>query len=180
MTRRLLMAVTLLIFCGCSMAREPLPVQPDSASVAPMYVHFMTQGAPQDSLMLRVSLCYLQGFRCGGRSFVVVEELRWPRPEPRLVVDDDFNFTVVDGEAEWMLGVSRIDGAFLNARSKELPPAEIPGMRPGRLGENFLHPFEFVAWLTPLEFVIEDTRTRYTIAWTAPQTFELVDLVRAD
>jgi len=180
MARPLMVIAALIISCGSSSAQDPVPTQPDSGSVAPIYVHFMTQGAPQDSLMLRVSLCYADGFRCGGHSFVVVEELRWPRPEPRIVVVDDFNLTLVDDEAEWLLGVSRLDGTFLNAKSKELPPLEIPGMRAGRLGENFLYPFEFVAWLTPLEFVIEDSRTRYTIAWTAPQAFELVDVVRVE
>ena len=38
-------------------------------------------------------------------------------------------------------------------------------------GRNFLYPFEFV---------IEDARTRYTIAWTEPHTYELVDVVRVD
>ena len=178
--RRLIITATLIISCGCATAREPVPTQPDSTSVAPIYVHFMTQGAPRDSLMLRVSLCYSDGFRCGGHSFVVVEELRWPRPEPRIVVVDDFNLTLVDDEDEWLVGVSRIDGAYLDGKGRQLPPVEIPGMRAGELGGTFLHPFEFVTWLTPHEFVIADSRARYTIAWTAPQSLVLVDVVAVD
>ena len=180
MVRRLLVTATLLAICGCSTAGEPIPTSLDSTFGVSMDIHFMTRGAPQDSLVLRVSLCFAEELRCGGHSSVVVEEWRWPPPEPGLVVDDDLDFTVVADEAEWLLGVSRIDGAWLNARSKLLPPAAMPGMRPGRLGEHFLYPFEFVAWSSPFEFVIADTRTRYVIARTGPHTFELVDMVRVE
>jgi len=173
---------SLVVMVGPVSGFEPIPVADEESAVAPLYVHFMQLGAPADSVALRVSLCTSGGFRCGPNSFIVVEELRWPPPEPNLTVTESesggINILLEDVENEWLLRSNRIPGEYLNSERRKLPQPQVPGVRPGELGGLFLKPFEFVAWLSPLEFVVEEKRGRFRIKWHGPGIFELVEVTR--
>lgn len=175
-------AFSLVLLVGPVLGFEPIPVADEESAVAPLYVHSMQTGAPADSVALRVSLCTSGGFRCGPNSFIVVEELRWPPPEPKRTVTESksgaFNILLEDVESEWLMRATRIPGEYLNSERRKLPQPQVPGVTPGELGGFFLEPFEFVGWLSPLEFVVEEKRGRFRIKWHGSGKFELVEVTR--
>ncbi len=167
---------------ACS-ASGLITVKVDSSSVLPEYVRQVVTGAPADSVVLRVSLCALEGDgRIDTQAFIIVEEIKWPRPEPEYRFYIEGVSAVSPGETEsreWLLCSSRISGECLNQARREItPPAPAAGVRVGELGGHWLVPFEFVAWVNPLKFVIDDGRARFVIERVGLGKYELVEVTR--
>jgi len=148
--------------------------------MAGKFVHTMSQGAPQDSLVLRVSLCFESDIRGEGHSFLIVEELHWPFPVPTLEFDAETNdFSTVELETgQWWGGAVLIDGSYLNQERRKLPAPQIPGQRAGELCGHCLFPFQSVEWVSPRVFVLESERARFTLEWKEPGVLELTRVVR--
>jgi hypothetical protein len=162
-----------------------LPAQPDTGAVMPPFVRQVVTGAPADSVVLRVSLCTVAGDgRFDTQAFLLIEELRWPLPRPpyRIVIEgvtDPPDPADEVTEEDWLLRVSRIDGGALNAARRELPPPPPrPGVRAGEIGGHLLRPFEFVAWLGPHRFIVDDGRASFVIARVGPGEYRLDEVVR--
>jgi hypothetical protein len=166
-------------------ATGPIPVEADTSLALPEYVRQVVTGAPADSVVLRVSLCFLAGDgRIDNLAFLVVEELRWPPPPPEYRIDIDgvteepSNEDVGRGR-QWLLHISRIPGEQLNQVRRALPaPAPTDGSRVGEIGGHWLRPFEFAGWVDPLTFAVDDGRARFVIARVGPGAFELVEVTR--
>ncbi len=174
-------ALALLLVSTPASAFEPIPTSEEESSVAPMYVTYMTMGAPADSVVLRVSLCNSGGTRCGPNSFLIIEELRWPSPDPKITVEhtaEVIKMTYEDIESEWLLRSTRISGEYLNGIRRKLPPLPNQKNPSGELGSHFLRPFKFSGWRSPREFVVEEDRARYVIRWHGSGQFELVEASR--
>ncbi len=174
-------SLVLVLTGNLALAGERLPVSLEDSSLAPPYVQFMTTGEPADSLLLRVTLCSSPGFRCGIDSYLIIEELYWPPPDPRyssVNTDEGLFITQEYDDQDWLKSSSRIDGSFLNQQRRKLPPIKSPNGRTGGLGDHWLRPFLFTGWNSPLEFVIEDGRGRFVIKWIGPSQYELVEVTR--
>jgi len=175
--------IAAIAWSGACAATGLIPVQADSGSALPEYIRQVVTGAPADSVVLRVSLCAIDGDgRIDTKAFIIVEELKWPRPRPEYRIDIEGVPAVSRGEAagsEWLLRSSRIPGAHLNQARRDIaPPAPPAGSRAGELNGHLLRPFEFVAWLSPLKFVVDDGRARYVIERVGLGEYELVEVAR--
>ena len=162
-----------------------LAVEADSAAVLPLYLNEVATGAPADSLVLRVSLYSSPGDgRFDAQAYVVVEEIRWPFPPPRVRIDAGEGVqsdSAPWGEGEAIMAVSRISWKDLNqARRDSLPDAPVPGARPGEIGGHWARPYRFVAWVTPRRFVIDDGRARFEIERVGGGEFAIARVSRAE
>ena len=174
-------AVFVIAWSNACMASELVSVETDSSSVLPEYVRQVVTGAPADSVFLRVSLCALEGDgHIDRRVFILVEELKWPRPGPEYKIDIGGEAASTSGEdRQWLLRSSRISGQQLNqARRKIALPPPPTGARAGEIGGHLLRPFEFVAWVSPLKFVVDDGMARFVIERVGLGKFELVEVTR--
>jgi len=179
--RLMVILISVLVFSVTPVyANEAIPVSEEASPVAENFVHFMSQGEPADSLMLRVSFGFEGNIRGEGHSFIIVEELRWPVPIPRMhietITDDSANLEIET--EEWWGGAVLIDGAYLNKERRKLPQPETPGQRPGELCGHCLWPFMSVEWVSPREFIVESKRALFSIRYKEPGVYELTKVVR--
>ncbi len=167
-------------------AAEPITVTQAGGAVAPPCVTYMTLGSPTDTFALRVSLCSTRNMVQEPYSYIIVEELLWPPPEPKRTVEetpDGFRITLEDIEEAWLICSSKIDGKVLNQARRNLPllPASTDDSKNvirGEYNDHWLRPFQFTEWISPIEFMIEDSRGRFVIRRKGPGEFELAEVVR--
>ena len=128
--------VTFIAWSSVCAASGLIPIQADSCSALPEYVRQVVTGAPADSVVLRVSLCAIDGDgRIDMQAFIIVDELKWPRPGPEYRIDIEGAPATSPGKAasrEWLLRSSRIPGEQLNQARRDIAaPAPPAGARAG-------------------------------------------------
>ncbi len=175
--------IAIIAWSSACVASGLIPVQVDSSFALPEYVRQVVTGAPADSVILRVSLCTLQGDgRIDAQAFIIVEEIKWPLPGPEYRIEITGEPAISSDEdmgRDWLLCSSRIPGEHLNQARREItPPTPAAGVRAGEIGGHWLRPFEFVAWVNPLKFVVDDGRARFVIERVGLGKFELIEVTR--
>ena len=183
----------LLVGGPAAAGAQPIPVTAAPDHALPVDVRAVVTGAPADSVMVRVSLCYRDGDgRLDAQSYLVIEEWRWPLPAPAYRIDmvgEPGASAAPAGDqtpAPAPVVVSRIPGGFLDqarraAPLSAMPPpraTDAPRPRAGEIGGHLLRPFRFVAWLGPHRFAVDDGRAQFTIARAGAGRFELVSVER--